>query len=557
MTARGEPAENRGETAEELRRLRARLAPYLDREGASLEDAAQNVLTNLSQSQERTRAQSEELKRLWGELEESYRKFQELFDYAPVGYLVVDRAGLILDANVTAARMLGAAKRSLTGKPLRLFVTRGARAQFDEYQRVTLEGKTMETELPMTGPDGEFIALMGAALIRDGGGKVTALRMTIADVTARRRVEHERAILATAIGQAAESVIITDRDGVIQYVNPEFTRVTGYTAEEAAGRTPRILKSGAHGPEFYEAMWETLRRGEVWKGVIINRRKDGALFEEGATISPVYSAGGALVNFVAIKKDISREARLAKAREYFASIASHELNTPLGKLELIRMSLRGLRVAPESAEALERAARLAGECHDDYGRIASATAALTRLSDFGNGAPLRPVNLAVALRGAADYVTSTMAADQRKVNLLLEIESAARGLTLLGDHELLFRAFQEAVGNAVKFTPDGKVITVRIGWGRGVARVTITDEGVGISPDKIETLTEPFYSLEDPRHHGRGRYRFRAGGLGLGLSIARLVVDYHGGTLSICSGGENMGTSVEIALPAPDWEPAR
>ena len=553
----GERTENQGETAEELRRLRARLAPYLDRECASLDDAAQNVIANLSQSQEQARVQSEELTRLWGELEESYRKFQELFDYAPVGYLVVDKAGLILDANVTAARMLGAAKRSLTGKPLRLFVTRGARAQFDEYQRVTMEGKTMELELPVTGRDGEFIALLGAALIRDGGGRVTALRMTIADVTSRRRVEHERAILAAAIGQAAESVIITDREGVIQYVNPEFTRVTGYAAEECVGMTPRILKSGAHGPEFYEAMWAALKRGEVWKGVIINRRKDGGLFEEDATISPVYSAGGALVNFVAIKKDVSREARLAKAREYFASIASHELNTPLGKLELIRMSLRGLRVPPEHAGALERAMRLTGECHDDYERIASATAALTRLSDFGNRAPLRPVNLTVILRSAADHVTSTMAMDQRAVALRLEIEPAARGLTLPADHELLFRAFQETLVNAVKFTPDGKSVTVRAAWGRGVARVTIIDEGVGVSPEKIETLTEPFYSLEDPRHHSGGRYRFRAGGLGLGLSIARLVVDYHGGTLSICSEGENMGTSVEIALPAPDWEPAR
>jgi PAS domain S-box-containing protein len=122
-----------------------------------------------------------------------------------------------------------------------------------------------------------------------------------------QRLEAERIRLATAIEQASESIVITDPSGAIQFVNPAFERLTGYTRAEAIGQNPRILKSGAQDAAFYRAMWATLTRGQTWRGTFVNRARDGRLFEEEAAISPVFDAGGKLSNYVAVKRDVTYE----------------------------------------------------------------------------------------------------------------------------------------------------------------------------------------------------------------------------------------------------------
>ncbi len=122
-----------------------------------------------------------------------------------------------------------------------------------------------------------------------------------------------RMLLATAVKQAPVTIVITDSEGAIQYANPAFTTITGYSLTEALGQNPRILKSGLHPPEFYTEMWSTLSRGETWKGTVINRRKDGTLFYEEATISPVRDTAGRTTNYVAVKTDVS-EKRLAEEK---------------------------------------------------------------------------------------------------------------------------------------------------------------------------------------------------------------------------------------------------
>ena len=134
----------------------------------------------------------------------------------------------------------------------------------------------------------------------------------ILDITQRKEAEAGLRRLASAIDQASETVLITDRMGNIQYVNPAFTKLSGYTRQEAIGRNPHILKSDKHDERFYEKMWRTLIRGEVWHGHLINKKKDGSLFEEEATISPVKNNDGQIINFVAVKRDVSREVSLEK-----------------------------------------------------------------------------------------------------------------------------------------------------------------------------------------------------------------------------------------------------
>jgi len=125
----------------------------------------------------------------------------------------------------------------------------------------------------------------------------------------RHPAEEERARLAMAVEQAGESIVVTDTDGTIRYVNPAFERVTGYRREEVLGKNPRVLKSGRQPEAFYRELWDVLTRGRTWRGHFVNRRKDGTLFEEEAVISPVRDASGGVVNYVAVKRDVTDERR--------------------------------------------------------------------------------------------------------------------------------------------------------------------------------------------------------------------------------------------------------
>jgi PAS domain S-box-containing protein len=136
----------------------------------------------------------------------------------------------------------------------------------------------------------------------------------------RRRAEAQLAGLPAAVEQAAEGIVITDIQGNIEYVNPAFIRMTGYSAAEVIGQNPRILKSGRQDPTFYKDLWQTILAGKVWHGRLSNRRKDGALYTEEMTITPVRDAGGAITQFIAMKQDVTERNRAEEARAFLASI---------------------------------------------------------------------------------------------------------------------------------------------------------------------------------------------------------------------------------------------
>ena len=129
----------------------------------------------------------------------------------------------------------------------------------------------------------------------------------------KTQAEHRR--LSRAIEYTAEAVIITDPQGTIEYVNPSFERMTGYSSAEVLGQNPRILKSGWHDAAFYRTMWQTILAGQVWQGRLINRRKSGEIYYEEMTIAPVLNQAGEVVNFVAIKRDITERVRAEEARQ--------------------------------------------------------------------------------------------------------------------------------------------------------------------------------------------------------------------------------------------------
>jgi two-component system, cell cycle sensor histidine kinase and response regulator CckA len=137
------------------------------------------------------------------------------------------------------------------------------------------------------------------------------IQCNIRDITARKRADAERKRLLAAIEQAGEGIVMTDARGNIEFVNPAFEQMTGYSQNEILGRNPRILKSGNHDEPFYRDLWETISNGRTWAGRMINKRKDEKLYTEETTISPVREASGRIVNYVAVKRDITEHLRLA------------------------------------------------------------------------------------------------------------------------------------------------------------------------------------------------------------------------------------------------------
>ena len=145
------------------------------------------------------------------------------------------------------------------------------------------------------------------------GATINGMRTLISvgrDITERKRSEAELRRLATAIEQAAEMVVITDERAEIVYANPAFEKITGYSRMEVLGKNPQILKSGEHDHGFYQKMWAALSAGKTWHGRFVNKKKDGSLYTEEATISPVLDPAGNIINYVAVKRDITKEQEL-------------------------------------------------------------------------------------------------------------------------------------------------------------------------------------------------------------------------------------------------------
>ncbi|MDE2092836.1 MAG: EAL domain-containing protein [Burkholderiales bacterium] len=280
--------------------------------------------------------QNEELRRTQAALEAARDRYLDLYDFAPVGYVTLDAEGLVSQANLTAATMLGTDRATLLG---RRFVGRVAPADRDRWirhaQALRERGEPRRVELALLGPDGQrFEAQLDGvrAVCDDRDGSQPVLRITITDIGERKRAEAELRLAATAF-ESQEGMMITDAQGVIARVNTAFTRITGYSAVEAVGRGARLLQSGRHDAGFYAQMWESLHRNGTWQGEIWNRRKSGEIYPQWLTITAVPDDDPAVVRYVGTMQDIS----LRKAREEeIARLAYYDPLTGLPNRRLMK-----------------------------------------------------------------------------------------------------------------------------------------------------------------------------------------------------------------------------
>lgn len=384
---------------------------------------------------------------------------------------------------------------------------------------------------------------------RDETGRIVRSVGMVHDISDRKRAEEALRQLSQAVEQSPASVVITDKTGTIEYVNPQFTRLTGYTLEEARGSNPSILKSGQTPPEQYQQMWKTILSGRDWQGEFSNRKKNGELYWEAVSISPITNERGQITHFVAVKEDITdrKQAHAALAEtahqlersnrelELFAFMASHDLQEPLRKIRMFGDLLERLldQSCPEEAQDYLNRMRGAAE------RMQAMINGLLELSRVNTrGDTFASVSLAQAAQDAlSDLETRVDAAGgQVIINELPTIEA---------DETQMRQLFQNLIGNAVKFHQPGVppfvcVSAVRQPNGNETAAtVQIEDNGIGFEPSRAEQIFQPFQRL-----HGRHDYE----GTGLGLAICRKILERHHGKIEVHS-IPGAGSTFKLTLP--------
>ncbi|CAK0751224.1 two-component system, cell cycle sensor histidine kinase PleC [uncultured Gammaproteobacteria bacterium] len=379
--------------------------------------------------------------------------------------------------------------------------------------------------------------------------RTAQLRREIAE---RRQVETELRKLVRAVEQSPLSVLITDPDGKIEYVNPYFSEVTGYCAEEVIGKNPRLLQSGWTPAAEYRRLWETITSGKVWRGEIYNRTKSGEVYWELASVAPVRGEDGKITHYVAVKENITQRKRAeielmaAKERAEAASLSksqflatvSHELRTPLNAI-----------IGFSDIMAAKLFGPLGDAHYDDYARLIleSGHHLLSLVNNILDMAKIEAGKFqireaVVEVRAVVGLALEMVRARAMAGGLELTFDFPLRLPDLCADEQALRQIMINLLSNAVKFTKPGGRITVRGGISpTGEFVLSVIDTGIGISPEDIETVLEPFGQVDNDLAR---RYE----GTGLGLPLCRSLAEMHEAQLEIES-QLGAGTMVSIRFP--------
>ncbi|MBI5901630.1 MAG: PAS domain S-box protein [Rhodocyclales bacterium] len=388
----------------------------------------------------------------------------------------------------------------------------------------------------------------------DEHGSFLGRRGVYRDITARKQAEQQLRQLSQAVEQSTESIVITDLDGRIEYVNEAFLRHTGYALEELVGRNPRILKSGNTPPETFAALWAALGQGQAWRGEFCSRRKDGSEFVEFAIVTPIRQADGRISHYVAVKEDITERKRLGaeldshrhhleemvvertsaleqaraeavssnRSKSAFLANMSHEIRTPmnaiLGLTHLLRQEARTAQAA-DWLDKIEGAAKhLLSVINDilDLSKI-EAGKIVIEMRDFDSAALLGEVaSLIGGQAGARGLAVST------------DCDGAPQWLR--GDATRLRQCLLNFAGNAVKFTESGSIaLRSRLldeRDGRFLVRFEVEDTGIGIAAAALPRLFQAFEQADTSTTR-------RYGGTGLGLAITRRFARLMGGEAGV------------------------
>ncbi len=490
----------------------------------------------------------------------SEKKFRTIFDNAPIGIFRSSFDGRIIEANAAMARMIGYKDRE---EFLRTVEDLGNDIYPRPEERRRLLDALVQSPQRVRMPielrrkDGSpLYSVISASLQMDESGRPAYLDGTIENVTPLKHAELELRLLAAAVEQSGELIVITNAGGVIQYVNRAFEKITGYSRQEAIGQRPNLLKSGEHDRAFYEDLWQTISHGKDWTGRFRNVGRDGVRFVEEATISPVFDEKGTLVNYVAAKRDITRQ--LALEEQY------------------------------RQMQKMEALGQLTGGVAHDFNNLLQAINGYTELAMMESAPDGRVRNFLGKARGvgrrATNLVQQLLLFSRRKamepkvldlntvVNELLKMLDRLIGehiriewrpqadpCIVHGDSGMLDQVLMNLCVNARDAMPDGGVLTIETrsvrlekdfcahrAWARPgrFAALGVADTGCGMDRETQEHIFEPFFTTK-----GEGK------GTGLGLATIYGIVQQHHGMIDVSS-EPGKGTVFKVYLPLYEQEEA-
>lgn len=388
------------------------------------------------------------------------------------------------------------------------------------------------------------------------GASYTLIRSHLGMEIALDRSVEEMKHLAAAVHNAAESIIVTDRQGRIVYVNPHFEKMTGYTRDEVIGRTTNILKSGRHDSAFYRQLWDTLKAGQTWRGRFINRRKDGGLFEESASISPVFNKDGQVVNYVAVKRDITKETALegqirqSQKMAAIGQLAGRVAHDVTNKLVTI---LGNLQFTMDRAKDDVQSMQYLNNAMTAANRISTLTAELLAFAHPSEPAPKEMV-LDRVVQGTEELLKRTCGSEAKviyrlggcdcKVNVDPDMIEQAIIHIAINSMEAMGKSGVLSVETyAEELTEDEKERLRRGKAGRAPHEgrygvIVVRDNGCGMSHETQERLFEPFFTTKRDK-----------GNVGLGLATVFRIVDQHNGFILVESFPDE-GATFKIFIPA-------
>ncbi|NGX14816.1 PAS domain S-box protein [Wenzhouxiangella sp. XN24] len=375
-------------------------------------------------------------------------------------------------------------------------------------------------------------------------------------IVQKRRAENRLRQLSLAIEQSPDSIVITNLDAEIEYVNEAFLRTSGYALDEVLGRNPRILRSGKTPRAHYETMWAALSAGDNWKGEFYNRRKDGSEYVELGHVAPLRQPDGTVTHYVAVKEDVTERKRIdeelaqhrdrleelvrertlqleeargraetaSRSKSAFLANMSHEIRTPLNAIVGLVHILRGDEATPEQLEKLERVENAAGH-------LLSIVSDILDISKIEAGKFVLD-SQDFRLSAVLDHVRSMISANAREKGLDVSIDPDGVPYWLRGDPARLRQALLNLAGNAVKFTERGTIqlraqLLAEDADGLRV-RFEVEDTGIGIAPERVGQLFQAF-------EQGDASVTRNYGGTGLGLMVTRRLAELMEGRAGVRS----------------------
>lgn len=484
----------------------------------------------------------------------SERKIKTLIraiEQSPYATIITDAEGNIEFVNEKFTSFIQYTLSELSGrKPIIFNPGHLRKIDFDNMWATIRSGSQWTGEFLNRKKDGTmFWEEVTISAIHNNDGSISNYILVMADITDKKKAELQIRLLSQSVNQSPVSVMITDKDGNLEYVNPKFEENTGYKAEEILGQNPRFLKSGEHPAEFYKEFWDTILEGKIWKGEFKNKRKNGELYWDESIVSPIHDENNNITQFVAVQQDITEKKKLLddlkealeKAQESnrlktaFLHNISHEIRTPMNAIVGFSHLLGDPATDQESKsmyiEAIQNSANHLLSIITDIVNISSIEAKIIKAN---NG----QVNVNSVIRTL--YNQFSVKAKEKGLSFSFKTALNDNDAVINTDGTKLTQIISNLLNNALKFTSEGE-ITYGYTLEGQFLEFYVSDTGIGIPMEEHVKIFEAFYQVDNKLER---LYE----GTGLGLAICKAYTGLLGGEIWVES-KPDAGSVFRFTLP--------